>query len=143
MDFRTEYNYDIEQIAKDTATYNKEPSLTRQEFAEDADINVIVERLGLGYTMPMNVTPPMQGDFSTVPDFRGARDMIRKAEKVFESLPAKTRARFDNDPQQYIDFFHDPANLNEAIALGLVSKPPQPPAPVDTPNPKGEDKKPA
>lgn len=134
--FRTEYNYDRNEASRETALICKDPSRTKQEFAEDADINHIIERFGIGYEMPTNVTPPQQGDFTNIPDFRGAVEMVREAQQLFGSLPAKIRNRFDNDPQQYIDFFHDPANQDEAIALGLATKrvegqtaPNQPPAP--------------
>lgn len=138
--FRTLYNYDTNAASDETATVNNEPSKTRQEFADDSDINKIVERLGLGYEMPLNTTPPMQGDFTDLPDFRGAVTAIRNAEQIFGALPAKIRNRFENDPQQYIDFFHDPENKAEAIAMGLV----KPPAPLDnvttstTTDPKGK-----
>lgn len=127
--FRTEYNYDMNIVTEQTALVCKDPSRTRQEFAEDADLNVIVARFGIGHEMPQNVTPPMSGDFSAVPDYRGAQDLLRKANEVFGNLPAKVRSRFDNDPAQYIDFLENPDNEAEAIALGLASKP----APVDTP----------
>lgn len=127
--FRTEYNYDRNEVSDQTATVNNEPSLTRQEFAADADINVIIERMGLGYEMPVNTIPPMDGDFTDLPDFTAATQMIRRAQEVFNALPAKIRNRFENDPQKYIDFFQDPENGLEAIKLGLV----KPPLPVDTP----------
>lgn len=134
--FRTEYNYDRNEASDETATVNKDPSLTRQEFAADADINTIIERMGLGYEMPINTTPPQQGDFTDLPDFQAATQMIRHAQEVFNALPAKIRNRFQNDPEKYIEFFHDPDNRLEAEKLGLV-KPQQveedPPAPPKAP----------
>jgi len=127
--FRTEYNYDRNKVSDETATVNNEPSKTRQEFAEEADINVIIERFGLGYEMPLNPVPPQQGDFTGLPNFTEAVQMIRKAQEVFNALPAKIRNRFENDPQKYIDFFHDPENQLEAVKLGLA----KPPAAGDTP----------
>lgn len=121
--FRTEYNYDRDEVSKETALYCKDGSKTRQEFLDDANINVIVERFGIGHEMPLNTVPPQTGDFTNIPDFRGAQDLIRKAQEVFASLPAKIRAKFDNDPAKYIDFFEDPDNESEAIRLGLAKKP--------------------
>lgn len=140
--FRTEYNYDRDAVSLQTALVCKDPSRTRQEFAADADINTIVERFGLGYEMPVNTVPPMQGDFSEVPDFQGAQDIIRHAHEVFNALPAKIRSRFENDAGQYIDFFHDPDNYEEAVKLKLVKPrevvqtPPAPPGPQDPSAPK-------
>ena len=124
--FRTEYNYDRDKVSQETALVCKDPSKTRQEFLDDANINVIVERFGIGHELPLNNTPPQTGDFTNIPDFRGAQDLIRKAQEVFGNLPAKIRAKFDNDPAKYIDWFHDPDNEAEAIRLGLATKPAEP-----------------
>ena len=37
-------------------------------------------------------------------------------------LPAKARARFQNDPQQFMEFMNDEENIAEAIKLGLATK---------------------
>lgn len=134
--FRTLFNYDRNQVSDDTATLNMEPSLTRQEFANDADINVLVERMMRGEDIPTNTTPPKDGDFSELPDFTAATQMIRQAQQVFDALPARIRSRFQNEPQKYIDFFHDPDNYDEALKMGLV----KPRVTVDTPplDPKKE-----
>lgn len=137
--FRTENNYDRNQVSDDTATINDEPSKTRQEFAADADINTIVERMGLGYEIPLNTTPPKQGDFSNLPDFTAATKMIRKAQEVFNALPAKIRNRFQNDPEKYLEFFHDEENRDEAVKMGLVKRlEPEQDTPVTTELPKGQ-----
>lgn len=128
--FRTEHNYDRKEASDATATINNEGSLTRQEFAADADINTIVERMSLGYQMPVNTTPPMQGDFTGLPDYGGAVQMIRKAQEIFNNLPAKIRERFQNDPEKYINFFHDENNRLEAEKLGLVKPRPVPEDPA-------------
>lgn len=130
--FRTEYNYDMNAVSEATALHCPEPSKTRQEFADDANINVIVERFGIGHEMPLNTRPPMSGDFTNLPDYKTALDMIRAADDVFGSLPAKIRARFNNDPAQYIDFLEDPENEDEAVKLGLATK-----APIVQDPPKG------
>jgi len=141
--FRTEYNYDRDAVSDATGTSNDEPSLTRQEFAADADINTIIERMKLGYAMPINTTPPQQGDFTNLPDFTAATKMIRHAQEVFNALPAKIRNRFENDPQKYIDFFHDEDNRLEAEKMGLLKpkaeedNPPTPPAPEAPKAPNG------
>lgn len=127
--FRTEHNYDRDAISDETGTRNLEPSMTKQEFAADADINTIIERFGIGYEMPLNTTPPQQGDFTELPDFTAAVKKVREAQEIFNSLPAKIRSRFQNEPEKYIEFFHDPDNYDEAVKLGLV----KPRPPEDTP----------
>lgn len=96
------------------------PSRAKQEFAEEVDINTIVRRFGLTGELPVGVPQVMQGDFTTVMDFRGAMDMIVKAREMFAEMPAEVRAEFDNDPAKFLDFTSDPKNKDRAIELGLV-----------------------
>jgi phage internal scaffolding protein len=42
------------------------------------------------------------------------------AQDSFLALPAKVRARFDNDPALFVDFASDEANRDELKALGLL-----------------------
>lgn len=101
-------------------------SLTKQSFAEEADINTIVKRFGLSGELPSDVRMPMNGDFTEVPDFRGAMDMIVAARESFQAMPWDVRSRFHNDPAEFVDFCSDPENRSEAIKLGLVEKPVDP-----------------
>lgn len=137
--FRTEYNYDRNEVSDETGTKNLEKSMTKQEFAEDADINTIIERFGIGYEMPVNHMPPRSGDFTNLPDFTGAVKMVRQAQEVFNALPAKIRNRFQNEPSKYIEFFEDPDNYDEAVKLGLAM--PRPPEPDPEPKPTVKGKK--
>ena len=45
------------------------------------------------------------------------------ADEMFAELPAKIRGRFENNPQQFLDFCEDPDNEAEAIELGIANKP--------------------
>jgi len=139
--FRTEYNYDRNTVSDETGTNNYEPSKTKQDYAADADINTIIERFGIGYEMPTNTTPPQQGDFSEAPDFTTAVQKVRQAQEIFNALPAKIRSRFQNEPNNYIEFFHDPDNYDEALKLGLVNIRPAPdPQPAPEVKPKDKEK---
>lgn len=104
-----------------------DPSLAQQQFKDDADINVLLERFKVTGQMPQGVTLPSYGDFSTVVDFRSANDAIRRARDSFMELPAALRARFQNDPQVFLEFCSDKANLPELRKLGLAPEaPPEP-----------------
>lgn len=98
----------------------KDPSLAQQQFKDDVDINVLLERFKVTGVMPQSVMLPQYGDFRGVDDYRSAQDAIRKAHNAFMDLPAKLRARFDNDPQKLLEFVSDDKNRDEAIKLGLV-----------------------
>lgn len=102
-----------------------EPSLTKQSFAADADINNIMARYAqTGYLVdPLSVPVrrPSFGDFSSVPDFHEAQEVLAKSYEHFDSLPAVVRDRFENDPVKLLDFLSDESNRDEAVRLGIVS----------------------
>lgn len=97
-----------------------DPSLAQQQFKEDADINVMLEKFKITGQMPQGVVLPAYGDFTGVDDYRTALDAVHAARDRFMALPAKTRAYFENDPQKLLEFVSDPANRAEASRLGLL-----------------------
>lgn len=100
------------------------PSLTRQEFAEECDINVLMARYEkTGAIPPMNAAEPQYLD---VADFAGidlmtAMDVLERADRSFMSLPARTRAEFDNDPMKFVAFCEDAKNLDKLREWGLAA----------------------
>ncbi|WNK14720.1 MAG: internal scaffolding protein [Microvirus sp.] len=97
-----------------------DPSLAQQQFKEDADLNVMLERFKITGQMPQGLKMPSYGDFTHVGDYRSALDAVREARDQFMALPAKTRAYFENDPQKLIEFLADDKNRDEAQRLGLL-----------------------
>uniref|UniRef100_A0AAU8B1F6 Internal scaffolding protein n=1 Tax=Dulem virus 141 TaxID=3145618 RepID=A0AAU8B1F6_9VIRU len=105
-----------------------EPDQTRQEFAQDADINFLISRynetgafydaLSLRGKEPRL---PLFEDFSDLPDFGDAQQFISDSRERFMALPAKIREKFDNDPALLLAWISDPANKDEAVKLGLIS----------------------
>jgi len=114
-------------------------SRTVQSHRESCDIPSIVakyRRTGQLPSIRANVQQLAQyGDFTDVPTFQDAQDRIIAAHAAFDSLPAKIRDRFKNDPVALLTFLADPANRSEAISLGLISEPvvPQQVAVVEPP----------
>lgn len=117
---RTPYNYDVDAASASSALHCKDPSLTDQSQANDADINVLVERFKVAKTLPEAPLPEHFGDFTGITDYRSAIEAVRQAESDFMELPAKTRAHFDNDPGQLVNFLSDVANRDKAVELGLI-----------------------
>lgn len=118
---RGPYNYDTKAESDDcVVSYEGVESLTIQSMAEDTDINVIMERFGVTGRMPEQTKPLMYGDFENIYDFRTAQDAILRGREVFMDLPAKVRARFQNDPQEYVDFCSDETNLGEMRKMGIA-----------------------
>jgi len=98
----------------------RDPSLAQQSFKDDADINVMLEKFRVTGVMPQGVVMPTYGDFQGVSDYRTAVDAINKATHAFMDMPANIRARFENDPQKFLEFCADDKNRDEAARLGLV-----------------------
>lgn len=130
--FRSAFGYDTKAASDETALECKDPSLAVQSDMQDADINVIVARFGITGQMPQNIRVPQYVDYDEVFDFRSAMDVINDATKQFMSLPAGVRARFNNDPQSFLEFATDPGNVDEMVQMGLAVPKPKadnPPAP--------------
>lgn len=117
---RDAYNYDTDEVSRDTGLFCPEETKTIQSQAEDADINVIVRRFGVTGVMPGGVIPPTYGDFTGVFDYQSAQNAVIQAREAFLRVPAEIRKRFDNDPQAFVDFCSDEKNLDEMRKMGLA-----------------------
>ncbi|AXH74422.1 MAG: internal scaffolding protein [Microviridae sp.] len=117
---RSPYNYDVESVSDETGLKCEDESRTIQSAAEDADINTIVRRFGLTGQLPTDLAIPQSGDFTNIPDFHTAMNLVRQAQEEFMRVPAEIRERFSNDPQRLMSFVEDDANRDEALKLGLL-----------------------
>lgn len=99
--------------------FNK-PSRTQQHFRDECDINTILERFNVTGQLPVGSVQPQYGDFSGVTDYQSALNAVMAAQDSFLALPAKVRAKFDNDPALFVDWASDEANRDEMKALGLL-----------------------
>lgn len=98
-------------------------SRTKQSFKEECDINRILQQFRkTGLVDFFNKHSPQYGDVTGI-NFQQAMDNVVAVRNVFDDLPAVTRARFRNDPAEFVDFLSDPANDAEAIKLGLKKAP--------------------
>ncbi|QCQ84781.1 internal scaffolding protein [Blackfly microvirus SF02] len=119
----------------DTAVFNREPSLTRQEFAEECDINQLMKRYDghvIGGPGNLPVREPMYFDFADLPqDLMGYLTFMNEAQAQFMSLPAAVRKEFDNDPVEFVAYASDPSSLEQMRSWGLAppAKPPETPVP--------------
>jgi phage internal scaffolding protein len=136
MQFRKTYGYDTKQASDEATIKDQGESLTIQSQSEDTDINVMMKRFGITGQLPEQTTRiPEYGDYTEVGDYRSALHAVLDAQDNFMRLPPAVRARFDNDPQEFMDFATNPNNLDEMKKLGLGNEPYK--APVAEP-PKGD-----
>lgn len=101
---RDPYNYDLAQASDESAVVNDQPSMTIQEQAEDADINIIVARFGITQQFPENPRMPVYGDFTGITDYRTALEAVTEAQNQFMALPPNVRFSLANDPQRLLEF---------------------------------------
>lgn len=109
-----------------------QPSQTLQSFKDDADINCIIARFEntgvlVDPTVPVSRIPSF-GDYSDLPSYQEAQNVIIAANNAFDTLSSKIRERFGNDPAAYFDFVQSlkegSEEYDEAVALGIVNKRP-------------------
>lgn len=117
---RTPFNYDRDLASEESGLKCLDPSLTQQQFKDEADINTIVDRFMKSGVLPTAATMPQYVDYEGVFDFQTAMNAVRQADENFMRMDAKIRARFNNSPQEFLQFFSDPENTDEAIRLGLA-----------------------
>ena len=116
-------------------------SLTRTEFKDQVDINLIVKRHAQG-GMFDHVAPvaPTYGDFSGANDLAAAMTSVIEAQDHFDTLPAEVRLAAKNDPVLFAQMLADPdqAHLLEEAGLPFEegSAPPSPSPPAE---PTGEE----
>lgn len=123
MEIRSRYNAGVREGWKSSV-----PSMTQQQFKDEADINYIVSMYDSSGVMPTfhgdgQPAQPVFGDFASLPD--NAQEMYNRmieAKNNFDSLPLEVRKRFNYDPAAFLDFVDNPENLDELVAMGLATK---------------------
>lgn len=122
------------------------PSMTKQEFKRECDINNIIKQFSTTGMLNHVSANAKLGAYLHLPDsydFQESLETVAQAEKAFMTLPSKLRERFDNEPSKFLAFAGDPKNLDEMRTLGLANPaPPKPEAPPvakpsSDPPPKG------
>lgn len=118
--FVTAYGPKLKPVAR-----HEDDGLTRQEMAEECDINNIMKKYAkTGVIEHRNTFNGEYGEFLQI-DYHEALNMVIEAREMFETIPAKIRAKFENDPAKFLEFVKDEKNNDELIAMGLVK--PKPP----------------
>lgn len=135
---RAPYNYDADSASLLVHSDTVGESLTKQSFADECDINRILERFAITGHVPENVRAPSFGDFVDIPSYQDALNAVIEAEHSFMQMPANVRARFGNDAHAFVEFCSDPENLPEMRKLGLAVQAVTEASPPPSPAPGGE-----
>lgn len=138
---RVQYTGDV--INPVTGEITHPPSRTKQSFVAQCDINNIIKQFRQTGQIAHMSARALQGTYEDLPDpmdFQDALNIVLDSEAAFATLPSQVRARFGNDPNEFLSFMANPANQDEIIKMGLATDkrppppPPTPPSPSSTPS---------
>lgn len=117
---------------RDVAYVDDNPSLTRQEFTAECDVNVIMKNYeATGIMPPGGGREPIYWDASAVPEnLQDAMSAMLYANELFMQLGAPIRKEFDNDAVKFVDYASNPENLPKLKEWGLTAPEIAPGAPV-------------
>lgn len=116
MEFKKQY---VSQPRKQSV--NNLPSMVKPEFAEESNINNIMDRyVRTGY-LPPSEFAQQYGDFSIPMDFDTAQEKILNARAAFKNLPPEVREEF-RTAESLIKAFSDPKGQSKLESLGLLQK---------------------
>lgn len=108
-----------------------EPSLTKQSFKQECDINNIMAKYQrTGAITHVKNNKAMYG-FASSDSFTESMNIVATAQTMFNELPSSIRSKFKNDPARFLDFVQDEANADELVALGLANAPIPESGPID------------
>lgn len=121
MKFTTQYSYN-RGIGFQFATHNDEPSMTQQSDKDDCDINIIMKKFGHTGSFPQRTDQPEYGDYLEADDYRTGLDRINAANEMFMELDPTIRKEFENDAAKFLEFVHNPENIDKMIEMGLATR---------------------
>ena len=100
MQLRTPYNYDRDEVSKNTALVSDSETLTQQNFKDETDLNIMIRKYGV---LPVSEVNWKEFDATVIPqDYQQLQNMLREADQAFMDLPADVRKAADNDPQKFL-----------------------------------------
>jgi len=98
------------------------PSLTKQSFTKECDINNIVNKYQrTGALDHVNKHEASYG-YASSDDFTASMEIVARGKTMFAELPSKIRTKFENDPAKFLEFVQDEKNKEEMQELGLAHK---------------------
>lgn len=112
--------------------FSESPSMTRQEFAAEANINNVLKRYATtGWLVdpnsPRNNRKPQWDDYSKLLDYQDSLNLVVDAQNRFDELPVEIRERFNYDPGKLLVFLEKALKdekssaYEEAVRLRLIT----------------------
>ena len=95
------------EVSDENALVCPEPTLAQQQFKDDTDPNVIMEkfaRTGDLSLLTKGQTPQYVDLIGQPTDYQQALNTVLQGQEAFNELPARARERFGNDPAVFLEF---------------------------------------
>lgn len=119
------------QLRKPVKMIFTKKTKTMESEKDSCDVNRIMNHYLRYGVVPDGVTvkTPKFGDFSNIPTFQDAQNMMRQAEDVFLRVPIEIRRACDHNAAKVMDFLNDPNNKDVLKKYGMLK-----PEPVEKPD---------
>ncbi len=95
-------------------------SKTREAFADELDINMIVERYARGGQLPLTAADARYGDVADVSDYKSALDFVYASKDKLSDLPDAARQKLLLDPEAYWMQLEAAEDRDALVDLGLL-----------------------
>jgi len=98
-----------------------QPSLTKQSFTEECNINNIMAKYQkTGALDHVNKHQPSYG-YASSNTFQESLEIVKRGQEMFNDLPSSIRNKFGNKPAEFLEFVQNPENLKEMQEMGLAN----------------------
>jgi Chlamydia-phage Chp2 scaffold (Chlamy_scaf). len=115
------HEYMDRPILASDLNFEGDKGVTKQADLKESDINYIMKRFEKTGTLPeMILKNGHYGDYTAVPDYQEAMNIINLAQSQFEALDVNVRNRFENNPEKFLAFTTNPENYDEMEKMGLL-----------------------
>ena len=121
--FETQYErYPVEW--KPSGDENETKDMTRQEFVQDCDMNILMKRFKANPALAVDQFREAQAafmDFTDLPDYQTMLQAGVHAREMFMALPPEVRFKFHNDPGEFLDACETMEGQKILVELGLAT----------------------
>lgn len=106
---------------KTSIDFDPAGNMTEQSHREELNINNILAKFQrTGVVDHVKEHGPQYADVPAI-DYREAMEIVTSSNSMFNELPARARAYFDNDPAKFLESVQNPdTDLNKLHEIGLL-----------------------
>lgn len=110
----------------------------KQSFKDECEINNIMAKYQTLGVIEHVAKHEAQYGFATSQSLRESIELQRQANEMFAELPSSTRKKFENSPEQFLDWVQNPENASKLDEMGEIHEPEPEPITAPTPAPPAE-----